>query len=282
MYRIIGADGNEYGPVSAEQVRAWITEGRANHTTRIRMEASAEWKTLGELPEFASAFAPPSAPPPLGGSIPPAAAPVNPDLLAQEILSGGVAFSISDCFSRGWNLVMQDFWPIIGVNALMFLILTAANGMYVGIFLNGVVIGGLYCYFLRRIRNQPATLNDAFTGFALAFVPLMLASLVSSLLTVVGFLCCIIPGIYLTVAWAFTFPLVMDKRLEFWPAMELSRKVVNRVWWGVFGFLILTFLINLLGFLLLCVGVFFTSAVTMAASAYAYESIFNRPKRPAA
>ena len=41
---------------------------------------------------------------------------------------------------------------------------------------------------------------------------------------------CILPGIYLGVAWIFTEALVIDKKLEFWPAMELSRKVVSRHW----------------------------------------------------
>src|SRR6185503_12388104 len=37
-------------------------------------------------------------------------------------------------------------------------------------------------------------------------------------------------------------PLVIDKRLEFWTAMELSRKVVTRVWFEVFGLMLLAFL----------------------------------------
>ena len=62
MYRIIGADGKEYGPITADQVRQWINEGRANSQTRVLVEGTAEWKTLGELPEFGGA--PPSIAPP--------------------------------------------------------------------------------------------------------------------------------------------------------------------------------------------------------------------------
>jgi hypothetical protein len=58
--------------------------------------------------------------------------------------------------------------------------------------------------------------------------------------------CCIIPGIYLQVAWAFAIALVADKRLEFWGAMELSRKVVTRVWFRIFGLLLISFLPYLL------------------------------------
>ena len=33
MYTIIGGDGKEYGPVTAEQIRSWIAAGRANLET---------------------------------------------------------------------------------------------------------------------------------------------------------------------------------------------------------------------------------------------------------
>jgi len=57
MYIILGADGREYGPVSAEQLRLWIAEGRANAQTRIRVEGGTDWKALSELPEFVSSLA---------------------------------------------------------------------------------------------------------------------------------------------------------------------------------------------------------------------------------
>ena len=56
MYRIIGADGREYGPISAAQMRQWIAEGRANAATRVLAEGSTEWKLLGSLPEFSLLF----------------------------------------------------------------------------------------------------------------------------------------------------------------------------------------------------------------------------------
>ena len=53
-YKIIGADLMEYGPVSAEQVRQWIAEGRVNSETKLQAEGSGEWKRLAEVPEFAA------------------------------------------------------------------------------------------------------------------------------------------------------------------------------------------------------------------------------------
>jgi uncharacterized RDD family membrane protein YckC len=52
MFTIIGGDGREYGPVSADQVRAWMSSGRANLDTKARTPDSDEWRRLGDYPEF--------------------------------------------------------------------------------------------------------------------------------------------------------------------------------------------------------------------------------------
>ena len=55
MYRVLGADGKEYGPVTGEVLRQWITEGRANAQTKVKPEGGAEWQTLASVPEFEAA-----------------------------------------------------------------------------------------------------------------------------------------------------------------------------------------------------------------------------------
>ena len=67
MYRMMGADGAVYGPVSAEQLRRWIQEGRANAETQVLVEGSTDWKPLRFVPEFSAAFTaalPPAGPHP--------------------------------------------------------------------------------------------------------------------------------------------------------------------------------------------------------------------------
>ena len=38
MYKIIGADGKEYGPIAADALKKWIAEGRVNAQTKILPE----------------------------------------------------------------------------------------------------------------------------------------------------------------------------------------------------------------------------------------------------
>lgn len=68
-YRIVGDDGKQYGPVTGEQVRQWIAQGRAESRTPVFVEGAKDWTFVGLLPEFADCFpttpAPPTIAPPV-------------------------------------------------------------------------------------------------------------------------------------------------------------------------------------------------------------------------
>ena len=63
MFKIIGGDGKQYGPVSVDQIRQWLVDGRANSETLAQVDGSADWKPLGQYSEFAATAPPPVAPP---------------------------------------------------------------------------------------------------------------------------------------------------------------------------------------------------------------------------
>jgi len=91
MYKIIGADGKEYGPITADQLRAWIVEGRANAQTKVLMEGTTDWKPLSEYPELLPAGIKLSAPPPFAAptvSTSDAADKVSGPAMALMILAG--------------------------------------------------------------------------------------------------------------------------------------------------------------------------------------------------
>jgi hypothetical protein len=267
MYRVIGTDGQQYGPISAEQLGRWIAENRLNARSLVQPEGSQDWKALGSFPEFADALktTSPAPPPRLGGSPPKPDA----DALAAEILARDYDVDIGRCLSRSWDLLTRHFWLIVGASFVVGLIQSAVG------LLAGVCTGGLYLLLLKLIRREPAQFGDAFAGFSLAFLQLFLAGLIAGILASIGFLFCLLPGIYLAVAWIFALPLVIDKNLDFWPAMELSRKVITRHWWLFFGFALVNFLVMLLGLAVCIVGVFVAQPVVLGALAYAYEDIFG-------
>lgn len=277
MYRIIGADGKEYGPVSAAQLRQWIAEGRANSQTSVQRDGVSEWVPLGSLPEFGDAFAAAVPPPPI--------ATVDSQRQAREVLLQDYRISIGDCMGRAWELLKRDFWFLIGVSVVAGLIgaggfipyLSAVASLIIG----GPMIGGLSALYLKKIRGQSASFGDIFLGFGPSFGSLLGAYLVCMLLTGTGFIFCIVPGIYLAVSWVFTIPLVIDRRMGFWEAMELSRKVVGKHWWKMFGFVIVLGLLGIAGLLACIVGVFVAFAIGQIAFLYAYEDIFHSRPEPA-
>jgi hypothetical protein len=67
MYTIIGGDGQKYGPVSADELRRWIAEGRANSQTLAQGDDGV-WKPLASFAEFGTGrpdVSPPLPPPPI-------------------------------------------------------------------------------------------------------------------------------------------------------------------------------------------------------------------------
>jgi hypothetical protein len=56
MFKLLGSDEKEYGPVSADQIRQWIAQGRANAQTKLQAAGSTDWKPLAEFPDFADAL----------------------------------------------------------------------------------------------------------------------------------------------------------------------------------------------------------------------------------
>jgi TM2 domain-containing membrane protein YozV len=76
MFKIIGADGKQYGPISAEQLRQWIAEGRARADSLVQPEGQVEWKALNLFPEFAADLK--NTPPVLAGVPPSFSTPPSP------------------------------------------------------------------------------------------------------------------------------------------------------------------------------------------------------------
>jgi uncharacterized RDD family membrane protein YckC len=81
MFIIIGGDGKEYGPVTADQVRTWINGGRANLDTRAKALGSEEWRRLADFAEFS---APTGAPPVMGANVVPVGQVATSGLIAAE------------------------------------------------------------------------------------------------------------------------------------------------------------------------------------------------------
>lgn len=100
MYKIIGADGKEYGPIGTELLRQWIGEGRVNGQTRVLEEGAAEWKTIAQVPALEALVN--SAPPPTApGPIAIAPGPRNNPYAVAGMTLGILALTLGVCCCYG-------------------------------------------------------------------------------------------------------------------------------------------------------------------------------------
>jgi hypothetical protein len=174
MYKIIGTDGKEYGPITAEQLKQWIAEGRANQQTKVLPEGAIEWKPLAEIPELATAAT--IAPPP-----PQPAYPYQPVVTAAITQVQGPAIGLIVTAILGflatigaiiWNLVgagMATSRP--GINPELeqfFTMFSGTLGVVSGVF--GLVVSGLILFGalkMKKLENH----GWAITASILALAP---------------------------------------------------------------------------------------------------------------
>jgi hypothetical protein len=105
MYKVIGSDRQIYGPVTADQLRQWLTEGRVDQATLVQREDAADWKPLSSFPEF-TATQQPGTPPPV--SMPPAHRESTGENMAIAGLILGILSIVGCCV------------PVFGVLGIIF------------------------------------------------------------------------------------------------------------------------------------------------------------------
>ena len=334
MFTIMGADGKEYGPVTAGKLHEWIAGGRANLQTKARRDGETDWKTLGDFPEF-SQFGTMSGSPPAAAAIMPTVAPGgtadaiptpvtgSAKEIADDLIARTTPLDVFGCLGQSFELWKANFLPLVGVTLLMVVIQGVTNVMlgmipFVGFLvtaaLSGAFYGGLYYYYLGKQRGEHREVGDIFAGFTKAFVPLMLASLLTTLLTLVlmaifyaplflviiqvlmhrtsgmpsfpavgglalgGMGVGFVVLIYLGLSWVFTLILVIDKGVGPWTAMEVSRRVVTHQWFRVFFVVLFGCILTFLGLIGFIIGIFLTLPLMIGAVIGAYEHLCNPPK----
>lgn len=176
MFKIIGADGKEYGPVTTEQIRQWIAEGRANAQTKVQPEGVTEWQALGSLAEFADAVAvkPPTIAP-LGAVAAPVIGSAAADMVngpAIGLMVTAALGVVANLFAVAWSLFaghLQTMPP--GMNPEMsraISMLTGTMGVVSAVL--GLVLTGLVFYGALQMKKL-SSYGWAMTATILALVP---------------------------------------------------------------------------------------------------------------
>lgn len=161
-----------------------------------------------------------------------------------------LAFLIYMAIAIGLNILLSLIFPSPVDNPSLL------NQQIVGILSYPVLIPlmvGMMMLAIKYSRGESIHYRSMFDYYHMTG-HLALAGILIYILTLIGFLLLILPGIYLSVAYVFALPLIADKGLDVWEAMELSRKAVTKNWFKVFGLMLLLVLIFGLGALALGIG----------------------------
>lgn len=173
--------------------------------------------------------------------------------------------------SEAWEIFKQD--PLMHILACV--VISIASGATGGFILIGPLTCGYYYMILKKMREPAEAMNfgDIAKGFEV-FVPALVASLLISVFASVGAIACFVGSIVVAALLMFTYLLVMDQKLDFWPAIQGSFDKTKGNWLGFSLFALALLGINLVGILLCGLGILVTAPVTMIATVVAYRDNF--------
>lgn len=208
----------------------------------------------------------------------------------DALIQRGYTVKIGEYISQGWELFKKNIGGYIGftiVLVVLSLIFAQINrsasplGSVISLVVTGPLTAGWYIVAFKQLRSRPPEFGDFFKGFN-NFLPFFLVYLITGILISLGLVLLILPGIYLAVAYIFAMPFAVAQRMDFWSAMEASRKLITKNWFSFFGFVLVLFLINVVGALLLGVGLLVTIPLSVCATAAAYADIVGLSELPLA
>ncbi|MEZ5351896.1 MAG: zinc-ribbon domain-containing protein [Bryobacteraceae bacterium] len=168
---------------------------------------------------------------------------------------------------EAWSLVTSD-WLNFGLAALVMV----AVSSFVPLLLQGAFVAGLHIMCMKKLLHGRTEVGDLFKGFNY-FVPTLIVTILVGIFVFLGMLACIVPAFVVGAIYLFPYIFIVDQKLEFWPAMEASHKIVKQDYFGFTLFLLALIGLQILGALACIIGVLITLPVMYAAITIAYRDI---------
>lgn len=158
----------------------------------------------------------------------------------EEILAQGYTVKTGEYLREGWEVFSG--YPV-GFLGFAFLLVLASNvvpflvpiaGQLVSVVIQIVMMAGIAMATWVRMRSRRAEFADFFPSWH-TLGQLFLCTIVGLLFITTGLFLLVLPGIYLMIAYTFSYLLIVERHLGVWQALEGSRRVVNKHWWGISG-----------------------------------------------
>lgn len=207
-----------------------------------------------------------------GAAAPPPQAPLQPEFVPPVV----ARVRTGEWISTAWTLVTGQVWMFMLIALLMIVVSSV-----VPIILQGPMIIGMHIVCWRVLLGGRADPGDLFKGFNY-FVPALVASLLIAIFSFLGLIACLVGALVVAAIFQFTYLFIVDRNMDFWPAMQASHAVVKQDYMGFLLFLLALIGINILGVLACVVGLLVTIPLHYLAVTLAYKDLvgFASPEPP--
>ncbi|MBY6191050.1 DUF975 family protein [Microbulbifer agarilyticus] len=175
-----------------------------------------------------------------------------------------IAITVVASLITGQSMTNPDANQGLGAILSQVIIVAASAPLGAGLMMIGIKIA----------RDEQVSGTEVFAHFDKT-LPLAAGMILMYLLVVLGFILLILPGIYLMIGYIFMMPLIVDKNLGPWQALEVSRKAVTKHWFPIFGFMIVLCLLYFAGFLALLIGLIWAIPTLGIAYGILYRNMFG-------
>ncbi len=196
------------------------------------------------------------------------------------------AFSIKESLRFGWHtlrthsaLLFKGVLALFAVEVLYSVVTAVTGPETLQGLLAAVVLGatsvfvgvGFTLITLKLTKGEQAHFRDIGPP-AVLVLQYVVAALLAGLAVIAGLFLLIIPGIYLALRFSMMRFTVLEGHGVL-GSLRKSAELTHGVKWQLLGFFIVIILLNILGVLLLLVGLLITIPVTMVAYAHVYEKL---------
>lgn len=183
------------------------------------------------------------------------------------------SLDIQRYLKEGWEFFSPNAVNLVVVTLIFGVVHFAANLIPFAPFLvTGPMMGGMYLVIMDIKEGKPFNAMRVFDGFK-NLVPLVLVGILTSVFTMVGFILLIIPGFIVMGLYMFPYLFVVDEEMDFWQAMEASRKIGMDNLGQVTLLAVILAILNLAGLLALGLGMLVTIPLSLCVVAKAYEDV---------
>ena len=193
-----------------------------------------------------------------------------------------VQVKFGDWIEQGFNLYKANFGPLVLASLIVVLLSGVTFGILAGPMFAGLVIITLELQDKKEPKPSGGSVFRGFDYFLNSFVFVIgwgLALMIVSI--IIGFIPCIgqLAAIFLIYAaqafLMFGMFLIVDKKMDFWPASMESINIVKSNFWPFLGFAVVAAIIGSLGAIACGIGVIFTLPIQGCILAVAYLAVFN-------